>query len=102
MHIGNTGIDIVEKVADIGNCSADMHNKFEKFKLNTRSAAIVQVSMIEDCLFNIECRVASIEMVKYNLFMLEAIAVWKNSSKAEARSFHPHGNWAVFIKQRVC
>lgn len=87
------GIDIIEKVVDIGNCSGHRDNKFEKFSLTVTPASIVQAPMIEDCLFNIECKVANTELVdQYNLFVLEAVAAWKNSGKDKIKPFHHHGN----------
>ncbi len=87
------GVDIIEKVVDIGNCSGDTYDKFEKFGLAKRPASIVQAPMIEDCLFNIECSVVNTELVgQYNLFVLEAVAVWVNSNDKEKKPFHHHGN----------
>jgi flavin reductase (DIM6/NTAB) family NADH-FMN oxidoreductase RutF len=72
-----TGRKTASTVVDIGNCSGDEVDKFEKFGLSPLPAQDVGPPLIGECLANIECRIADDSMVEtYNLFLLEALRIW--------------------------
>jgi flavin reductase (DIM6/NTAB) family NADH-FMN oxidoreductase RutF len=72
-------------MVDIGNCSGEEVNKFERFGLTITAAGTVAVPLIDECLANIECRVADTALVnKYSLFILEAVAIWINDTRKGA------------------
>src|ERR1700754_818515 len=62
-------VDLARMVVDIGNCSGDDVDKFERFKLTAMPAKQVQAPLVEECLANIECRVVE-HIGRYNLFIL--------------------------------
>ncbi|RYY10652.1 MAG: flavin reductase family protein, partial [Chitinophagaceae bacterium] len=51
------GVDLMETVVDIGNCSGAEVEKFKKFGLHAMPAEQVAAPLIRECLANIECRV---------------------------------------------
>jgi flavin reductase (DIM6/NTAB) family NADH-FMN oxidoreductase RutF len=86
-------VDLAEVVVDIGNCSGDSVDKFQKFGLTTCPAKRVSAPLITDCLANIECKVADTSLVDtYNLFILEAVGIWVDETREEARTLHHRGN----------
>jgi flavin reductase (DIM6/NTAB) family NADH-FMN oxidoreductase RutF len=96
------GADLARKVADIGNCSGEEINKFEKFGLTITAAKTVAAPLINECLANIECRVADTALVdKYSLFLLEAAAIWLNDERKERRTLHHNGDGTFTIDGRV-
>ena len=94
--------DLAKKVVDIGNCSGEEVNKFEKFRLTPGSPHDVKAPLIDECLANIECRVADMRMVnKYNLFILEATQAWINNNRKENRTLHHQGNGTFKVDGRI-
>jgi flavin reductase (DIM6/NTAB) family NADH-FMN oxidoreductase RutF len=92
------GVDLAETVVDIGNCSGEGIDKFQKFGLKTRPATDVSAPLLTDCLSNIECRVIDTRLSKsYNLFILEATRVWVNESRKERRMMHHQGDGTFTI-----
>jgi flavin reductase (DIM6/NTAB) family NADH-FMN oxidoreductase RutF len=87
------GLDLGETVVDVGNCSGDRMDKFQRFGLKTRPAKDVSAPLINDCLANIECRMVDTTLtVPYNLFVLEATRVWINEDRKERRMMHHRGD----------
>ena len=96
------GRDLAEKVVDIGNCSGADVDKFARFKLTAVPAQQVAAPLIAECLANIECRVADTALVaKYNLFILEAVAITLNDSRKERRTLHHNGDGTFAIAGRT-
>ena len=96
------GCDLAEKVVDIGNCSGAGTDKFARFKLTPRPATEVSAPLIGECLANIECRVADTALVaKYNLFILEAVAISVNDGRKERRTLHHNGDGTFTIAGRT-
>ncbi|MBW4793233.1 flavin reductase family protein [Pseudomonas tolaasii] len=87
------GVDLAQTVVDIGNCSGAETDKFARFNLTTAKPAKVDAPLLRDCLYNIECVTHDDEMVeKYQLFILEAVAIWVNDERQERRCLHHHGD----------
>lgn len=96
------GADLAQKVVDIGNCSGEDVDKFTMFNLTSRKAEKVKAPLIEQCLANIECRVIDTRMVnKYNLFILEVVNAWTNTSRKERRMLHHQGNGTFAVDGRT-
>ncbi|HYG20099.1 MAG TPA: flavin reductase family protein [Ohtaekwangia sp.] len=87
------GAGLAKKVVDIGNCSGEDVDKFEKFKLTPKQARNVKAPLIEQCMANIECRVVDTRMLnRYSLFILEAVKAWTNPAVKEKRTMHHQGD----------
>ncbi|MCF6369701.1 flavin reductase family protein [Rhizobium halophilum] len=92
------GLDLAETVVDVGNCSGQQVDKFERFGLRLRPARDVSAPLLDDCLANIECRVVDTRLSDpYNLFILEATRVWINESRKERRTLHHRGGGCFTI-----
>lgn len=86
-------VDLAEQVVDIGNCSGRSVDKFERFGLTPRKASQVAAPLVAECLANIECRVTDTTLVdSYDLWLLEAVAVWTDPDRAERRTLHHNGD----------
>lgn len=91
-------VDLIEKVADVGNCSGKNTDKFKKFGLTPLPAEKVKAPLIAECLANIECRVIDASLAdKYNLFILEGVKAWVNPERKETRTFHAKGD-GIFVE----
>ena len=91
-------LDLAEAVVDIGNCSGDQVDKFQRFGLTKRPGKAVSAPLIVDCLANIECRVADRTLVDtYNLFILEAKEIWIDEDRTETRTIHHRGNGSFIV-----
>lgn len=87
------GLDLAETVVDVGNCSGDRVDKFQRYGLKTRPAKDVSAPLLSDCLANMECRVADTRLCDpYNLFILEAARIWINEGRRERRMMHHRGD----------
>lgn len=85
-------VDLAEVVVDIGNCSGDAIDKFDRFGLTPQPASDVAAPLIEECIANIECRVADTSLDEYNLFILEAERIWIDAGRKEQRTMHHRGD----------
>lgn len=86
-------VELAEKVVGCGNTSGANMNKFEKFSLTPRPAALVGAPLIAECHANLECRVADTSMVdKYGLFVLEVIQAWIDPAVKDPRTIHHLGS----------
>lgn len=84
-------IDIARAVVDIGNCSGDTVDKFERFGLTPQPARSVAAPLIGECVANIECRVVD-TVEAHNLFILEAERLWIDMDRKERRTLHHRGD----------
>ena len=76
----------------IGNCSGAGVDKFAAFGLTPVAASQVKAPLIEECFANIECRVIDRKMIdRYNMFILEAVAAWRDPRPKNPKTFHHHG-----------
>ncbi|MFA5243544.1 MAG: flavin reductase family protein [Sulfuricella sp.] len=86
-------VEIAEKVVGCGNTSGASINKFERFGLTPRPAALVGAPLIAECHANLECRVADTSMVdKYGLFVLEVIQAWIDPAVKNPKTIHHLGS----------
>lgn len=92
-------VDLLDRVIGIGTCSGIDVDKFVKFKLSPREGTFVKAPLINECLANIECRVADI-VKKHNIVVLEAIAAHINPSRKERRTIHAIGDGSFIIDGR--
>ena len=91
-------VDLAETVVDIGNCSGEAVDKFERFGLRTHPAKDVAAPLLADCLANIECRVANSSLVeRYNLFILQATRIWIDETRKERRTLHHRGDGSFTV-----
>jgi flavin reductase (DIM6/NTAB) family NADH-FMN oxidoreductase RutF len=96
------GVDLAKKVVDIGNCSGEDTDKFDKFGLTPVPAEKVRAPLIEQCLANIECKAIDTRLVnRYNLFIIEAVKAWKNPGRKEQRTLHHQGNGTFKVDGRT-
>jgi flavin reductase (DIM6/NTAB) family NADH-FMN oxidoreductase RutF len=85
-------VEIAEKVVAVGNSSGASINKFQKFGLTPKPAALVHAALIEECYANLECRVVDTRMVsKYCLFVLEVVKAWINPAIKNPQTIHHQG-----------
>jgi len=95
-------VDLATKVVEIGNCSGREVDKFDKFGLTQVPATKVAAPMVAECLYNIECRVADIRMVKkYGLFILDGVKAWTSPGRKEKRTFHANGDGTFVVNGRT-
>lgn len=96
------GLDLAETVVDIGNCSGENVDKFEKFGLRSRRGKAVDAPLLSDCLANIECQIADDSLCEaYHLFILEAKRIWTNDTRKERRTMHHRGDGTFAIDSGV-
>ncbi|SNR77990.1 flavin reductase family protein [Puniceibacterium sediminis] len=84
-------VDLIDTVIKVGTCSGKDTDKFEAFNLTPCRAKHVRAPLITECLANIECRVIDI-IDKHNIFVLEGIAAYFDSSRKEKRTIHAVGD----------
>jgi len=95
-------VDLARKVVDIGNCSGQEVDKFEKFGLTPQPGKVVKAPLIAECLANIECRVVNTTLVnRYCLFILEGVQAWIDRKRKERRTFHAVGNGTFIVDGRT-
>ena len=91
-------VEIAEKVVGCGNTSGASLDKFEKFGLTPKPAAVVGAPLIEECFANLECRVIDTSMVsRYCLFVVEVIKAWIDPAVIHPQTIHHlgRGNFMV-------
>jgi flavin reductase (DIM6/NTAB) family NADH-FMN oxidoreductase RutF len=92
-------IDMLDTVVGIGTCSGTDTDKFAKFKLTAVPGDVVKAPLIEDCLANIECKVADI-VTKHNIVVLEAVAAHIDPERKERRMLHAVGDGTFVVDGR--
>jgi len=86
-------VEIAEKVVGCGNTSGANIDKFKRFHLTPKPAALVGEPLIEECFANLECRVVDTTMVaKYCLFVLEVIKAWIDPAVKKPRTIYHLGS----------
>jgi flavin reductase (DIM6/NTAB) family NADH-FMN oxidoreductase RutF len=86
-------VEMAGRVVDVGNCSGEDVDKWERFSLTPLPAMKVAAPLVGECLYNIECRVVDTRMVgKYNLFILKGVKAWVDPKHKERRTFHANGD----------
>lgn len=91
-------VDLAEKVVDIGNCSGEAVEKFERFGLTPQPARDVAAPLIKECIANIECRVTDTRLVdEYSMFILEAYRIRVDADRKERRTLHHRGDGSFTV-----
>jgi len=89
-----------ERAADvvaIGNCSGRDTDKFARLGLATRPASKVDAPLLEGMIANLECKVVDTRLVsKFNLFVLQVVAAWRETSLRGAKTMH-HQGYGAFV-----
>jgi len=94
-------VDIAKTVVDIGNCSGEDVDKFQKFNVTPVAAKKVKAPLIAECLANLECRVVNTVLVKkYNFFVLEVVKAWYDTARKEKRTIHANGDGIFTVDGR--
>lgn len=88
-------VDMAEKVVEIGSCSGQDVDKFEKFGLTKLPASEVQAPLIGECMAHIECRVVDY-IEKYSIFILDGVKAWMDYNREEKRTFHANGDGTFY------
>ncbi|KAA1476770.1 hypothetical protein DENSPDRAFT_529018 [Dentipellis sp. KUC8613] len=87
------GVDLAEKVVDIGNCEGDKVDKWAKFGFTPVEGEEVRAPLVKEALANFECRVKDKTMVaKYGLWILEVVCAWVNEERDEKKTIHHKGD----------
>ena len=92
-------VDLLDRVVGIGTCSGADTNKFAKFKLTAVQGKVVKAPLIEECLANIECKVADM-VLKHNIVVLEAVAAHIDTARKEKRTVHAVGDGTFIVDGR--
>lgn len=96
------GLDLAETVVDIGNCSGEQVDKFERFGLKTSPGQAVGAPLLIDCLANFECEVADDALSsKHNLFVLQVKRAWLNDRRTERRTIHHRGDGSFAVDGEI-
>jgi flavin reductase (DIM6/NTAB) family NADH-FMN oxidoreductase RutF len=91
-------IEIAAKVVGCGNTSGVNIDKFKRFHLTPRLAALVGAPLIEECFANLECRVVDTTMVaKYSLFVVEVVKAWIDPAMKNPRTIHHLGKGQFMV-----
>jgi flavin reductase (DIM6/NTAB) family NADH-FMN oxidoreductase RutF len=94
-------VDLAKTVIDIGNCSGAEIDKFNRFGLTALPASDVRAPLVEECLANIECKVADTSLLdRYNLFIMEVKRIWINHDRKEQRLIHHEGDGRFIVDGR--
>ena len=90
--IAAPAVELASKVAEVGNCSGRLVDKFATLGLTPRPAAHVKPPLVLECFANLECKVVDTRLVnKFNLFILEVVKAWMDPSQKDPRTIHHHG-----------
>lgn len=91
-------VDLARAVVDIGNCSGDSVDKFERFGLTPRPGRSVAAPLIEECIANMECKVVDTSLADaYNLFIFEVERLWIDEDRKERRTLHHRGDGSFAV-----
>jgi len=93
---------LARKAVQVGNSSGRDTDKFTAFGLTPLPAARVRAPLIGECFVNLECRVRDTSLVKkYNLFVLEVVAAWKDPAQKNPKMLHHRGYDRFMIDGRM-
>lgn len=91
-------VEIARQVVGCGNCTGTQVDKFSKFGLTRRAAALVQAPLIDECFASLECRVVDTDMVaKYSLFVLQVVKAWIDPQLRNPKTIHHIGYGSFMI-----
>jgi flavin reductase (DIM6/NTAB) family NADH-FMN oxidoreductase RutF len=85
-------LELATKVVQIGNCSGQNVDKFERFGLTPAPAAHVTAPLVAECFANLECKVFDTRLVnKFNIFILEVVKAWADPTHKHPKTIHHQG-----------
>jgi flavin reductase (DIM6/NTAB) family NADH-FMN oxidoreductase RutF len=85
-------VALAKQVVGCGNTSGRNVDKFRRFGLTASASSRVGAPRIDECYANLECRVADSRMVaRYNMFVLEVVHAWIDTSAKSPRTIHHAG-----------
>ena len=91
-------VELAKQVVGCGNTSGRDIDKFAKFGLTPKAAALVKAPLIDECYANLECKVVDRKMVaKYNFFVLEVVKAWIDASISDPRTIHHQGKGSFMV-----
>ncbi len=91
--VGIPGVELMEQVVDIGNCSGADVDKWGRFGLTPLPAQQVRAPLVAECLANIECVVEDDRLVEdFDLWVLRAVGAWARVPLPAAAEFHHRGD----------
>lgn len=91
-------VEIANKVVEIGNCSGQDINKFEKFKLTALKGKKVKAPLIKECYANFECKLVDSSLIKkYSLFIFEVVKAHVAESPKFPKTIHYRGDGLFMI-----
>lgn len=87
------GWDLLEQTIGAGSVSGlGGADKFARFGLTRRPAAEVDAPLVEECLYNFECRLTDTTLAeRFDLLVVEVVRAWVNPQRQERRFFHGCG-----------
>ena len=85
-------VELAPVVVEIGNCSGRDVDKFEAFHLTPMKTERVGPPLVAECFANLECKLVDTRLVnRYNLFVLEVLKGWIDSTKKNPKTIHHQG-----------
>lgn len=85
-------VEIAEQAVGCGNLTGAKVDKFKRFGLTPRPAALVQAPLIDQCFASLECRVVDTDMVsKYSMFVLQVVKAWVDPLLRDRKTIHHIG-----------
>ena len=85
-------VELAPVVVEIGNCSGRDVDKFEAFHLTPMKTERVGPPLVAECFANLECKVVDTRLVnRYNLFVLEVLKGWIDSTKKNPKTIYHQG-----------
>jgi len=85
-------VELAPVVVEIGNCSGRDVDKFEAFHLTPMKTERVGPPLVAECFANLDCKVGDTRLVnRYNLFVLEVLKGWIDSTKKNPKTIHHQG-----------
>jgi flavin reductase (DIM6/NTAB) family NADH-FMN oxidoreductase RutF len=88
--------DLAKTAVQIGSCSGQDIDKFEKFKMTALKAEKIKAPLIKECYVNIECKVSA-HIEKHNIFILKGVNAWIDSGRKEKRLIHAIGDGTFVV-----
>ena len=90
--------ELAGTVVDIGNCTGERIDKFEKFGLTRVSAQQVAAPLIRECYANFECRLADGSQIRrHGLFIWEVVKAHVAPSPKRPETLHYRGDGEFMI-----
>ncbi len=92
-------ISLIGKTVGIGTCSGSECDKFKKFGLTAKRAKMVGAPLIEDCAYNIECKVRDY-IKRRDIVILEAVKAWESPDAKKRKLFSAVGDGTFVAEGR--